>query len=459
MCKRIPINVTNLQALPSLLLIRPDLHERIIRLPASKSITNRALMLNALSGNRCQLQNMASCDDSHYMQAALQSKDAEKNIGAAGTAMRFLTAYYAARPGQEIVLTGSQRMKNRPIALLVDALRQLGADITYEEKEFYPPLRIRGKALQGGEIHIDGSISSQYLSALLMIAPLCEKGLILHIDGKINSKPYIQMTLSMMKAFGVEADWQDCCIHIPAQTYMPPQIYKIEYDWSAASYWFEMVALSDDAQVLLAGMQADSIQGDARVLEWFKQLGVQADFLPEGLLLRSDRQHSPATASVDAILLPFEEDFSQQPDLAQTFVVTCAMQGRHFALSGLESLRIKETDRMAALQNEMAKLGFVLQVEENTLSWRGERSEPQEPLSIATYDDHRMAMAFAPAVLKWQGKQPIAIEQPAVVSKSYPEFFEQFLLGAHRDEASASMLSSCDKPAKEAIANSCNLSE
>lgn len=424
-----------MQAIASLPLCRPDLRQRCIQVPASKSISNRAMMLNALSGHRCQLNNIAVCDDSQAMQRALQSQDTYKDIGAAGTAMRFLTAYYAATPGEEVILSGSERMKNRPIALLVEALRQLGADIDYDEKEGYPPLRIRGKALQGGEIHIDGSVSSQYLSALLMIAPLCEKGLSLHIEAKINSRPYIEMTLAMMRDFGVESDWQDRCIRIEAQAYTPPQVYDIEYDWSAASYWFEMVALSDDAQVLLQGMQPRSIQGDARVLEWFKPIGVQADFLPEGLLLRSDRQNSHDAAMARSLLPSFEADFSQQPDLAQTFVVTCAMQGRHFSLSGLESLRIKETDRMAALQNEMAKFGFVLRVEGNVLSWRGERSEPREPLSIATYDDHRMAMAFAPAVLKWQGKQPIFIEHPAVVSKSYPEFFEQFLAGTAQDIA------------------------
>lgn len=412
MCRRIPIN-----AIDELTLSLPDLQDRVVELPASKSITNRALMLKALSSSKTDLRNLAICDDSNSMQAALASQDSLKNIGAAGTAMRFLTAYYALQEGVEVTLTGSERMKNRPIALLVNALREIGADINYLEKESYPPLQIRGKALEGGEIHIDGSISSQYLSALLMIAPLCRKGLVLHIDGKINSRPYIAMTLSLMKAFGVDTQWDGACIRVPAKTYSAPDTYHIEYDWSAASYWFEMVALSPHAKVLLKGMQAHSIQGDARVLDWFSQLGVKAEFLPEGLLLRSNPEAS---------LKPFVEDFSQQPDLAQTFVVTCALQGRHFALSGLESLRIKETDRMAALVNEMRKLGYVLQVEGNTLRWGGERSEPQEEPRIETYEDHRMAMAFAPAVLKWKGEKQIIILNPKVVSKSYPAFFDQF---------------------------------
>lgn len=412
MCRRIQIN-----AIDELTLSLPDLQDRVVELPASKSITNRALMLKALSSSKTDLRNLAICDDSKSMQAALASRDSLKNIGAAGTAMRFLTAYYALQEGQEVTLTGSERMKNRPIALLVNALREIGADINYLEKESYPPLQIRGKTLEGGEIHIDGSISSQYLSALLMIAPLCRKGLVLHIDGKINSRPYIAMTLSLMKAFGVDTQWDGACIRVPAKAYSAPETYHIEYDWSAASYWFEMVALSPHAKVLLKGMQSHSIQGDARVLDWFSQLGVKAEFLPEGLLLRSNPETS---------LAPFVEDFSQQPDLAQTFVVTCALQGRHFALSGLESLRIKETDRMAALVNEMRKLGFVLQVEGNTLSWGGERSEPQEEPRIETYEDHRMAMAFAPAVLKWKGEKQIIILNPKVVSKSYPAFFDQF---------------------------------
>lgn len=412
MCRRIQIN-----AIDELTLSLPDLQDRVVELPASKSITNRALMLKALSSSKTDLRNLAICDDSNSMQAALASQDSLKNIGAAGTAMRFLTAYYALQEGVEVTLTGSERMKNRPIALLVNALREIGADINYLEKESYPPLQIRGKALEGGEIHIDGSISSQYLSALLMIAPLCRKGLVLHIDGKINSRPYIAMTLSLMKAFGVDTQWDGACIRVPAKAYLAPETYHIEYDWSAASYWFEMVALSSHAKVLLKGMQSHSIQGDARVLDWFSQLGVKAEFLPEGLLLRSNSEAS---------LKPFVEDFSQQPDLAQTFVVTCALQGRHFALSGLESLRIKETDRMAALVNEMRKLGYVLQVEGNTLRWGGERSEPQEEPRIETYEDHRMAMAFAPAVLKWKGEKQIIILNPKVVSKSYPAFFDQF---------------------------------
>lgn len=412
MCRRIQIN-----AIDELTLSLPDLQDRVVELPASKSITNRALMLKALSSSKTDLRNVAVCDDSKSMQAALASRDSLKNIGAAGTAMRFLTAYYALQEGVEVTLTGSERMKNRPIALLVNALREIGADINYLEKESYPPLQIRGKTLEGGEIHIDGSISSQYLSALLMIAPLCRKGLVLHIDGKINSRPYIAMTLSLMKAFGVDTQWDGSCIRVPAKAYSAPETYHIEYDWSAASYWFEMVALSPHAKVLLKGMQAHSIQGDARVLDWFSQLGVKAQFLSDGLLLRSNPEAS---------LAPFVEDFSQQPDLAQTFVVTCALQGRHFALSGLESLRIKETDRMAALVNEMQKLGYVLQVEGNTLSWNGERSEPQEEPRIETYEDHRMAMAFAPAVLKWKGEKQIIILNPKVVSKSYPAFFDQF---------------------------------
>ncbi|MBO5718057.1 MAG: 3-phosphoshikimate 1-carboxyvinyltransferase [Bacteroidales bacterium] len=433
MCRRTPINATELKSLPYLTLTEPDLRGRVIDLPASKSISNRALMLNALSGNECQLQRLAICDDTHSMQAALCSESSCKDIGAAGTAMRFLTAYYAARPAQQaVVLTGSERMKHRPIALLVNALRQMGAEIDYLEAEGYPPLRIQGKNLQGGEIYIDGSVSSQYLSALLMVAPLCAQGLRMHIEGKLNSRPYIEMTLAMMKTFGVETLWQDNTIAVPAQRYCSPKTYVVEKDWSAASYWFEMVALSDDAQVLLKDVQANSIQGDARVLDLFEDLGVRAEFLPEGLLLRSaslqsDTQQTEMPQPHEMPL--FEADLSQQPDLAQTFAVTCALQHRPFALHGLESLRIKETDRMAALMNELKKLGYVLQSEGDSLYWRGERSEPQEPISIATYEDHRMAMAFAPAVLTWQGKYPIRIEHPAVVSKSYPEFFAQFLDG------------------------------
>lgn len=383
----------------------------VVQLPSSKSICNRALILNALSYSPYPIWNLSDCDDTAVLVKALNSNDRDFDIQAAGTAMRFLTAFLAKVVG-EWTITGTERMKNRPIKILVDALNAVGARIEYIEKEGFPPLRIFGSALQGGEISLSGGVSSQYISALLMVAPLMEKGLILHLEGNIVSRPYILLTLQLMEQFGVKAEWKGATIRVAPQEYHPIP-FTVESDWSAASYWYEMMALSRQADIQLNGLFKHSLQGDAAGAKLFAQLGVGTSFTSDGVVLKK-------TGNVTRKLV---YDFVNEPDLAQTFVVTCAGMNIPFRFSGLQSLKIKETDRMEALKQELRKLGYVLKDSCNSiLEWDGERCEAEENPVIATYEDHRMAMAFAPLALV----RPAGIEMahPEVVSKSYPHYWE-----------------------------------
>ncbi len=382
-----------------------------VQLPASKSICNRALILNALSYSPYEIQNLSDCDDTDVMVKALNSNDSHFDVKAAGTAMRFLTAFLSKVVG-EWTITGTERMKNRPIRILVDALNAVGAKIEYLEKEGFPPLRIMGSALQGGEISLDGGVSSQYISALLMIAPLMERGLTLHLQGKVISKPYIHLTLQLMKQYGVESEWVGSTIKVAPQSYRPLP-YTVESDWSAASYWYEMMALSQQAEIELKGLFKESLQGDAAGAKLFAQLGVATDYKAGGVVLRKNGN----------VCQKLIYDFVNEPDLAQTFVTTCAFMDIPFRFTGLQSLKIKETDRIEALKCELRKLGYVLtDTNGSILEWNGERCEPEAHPVITTYEDHRMAMAFAPASLV--RKEGIEIAHPEVVSKSYPHFWE-----------------------------------
>ncbi len=382
-----------------------------IQLPASKSISNRALILNALSYSPYPIQNIARCDDTDVMVKALNSNSCDFDIKAAGTAMRFLTAFLSKIVG-EWTITGTERMKNRPIKLLVDALNSLGARIEYIEKEGYPPLRIFGSALQGGEISLAGGVSSQYISALLMIAPLMENGLTLHLEGNIISRPYINLTLQLMEQFGVKATWKGQTIRILPQEYQPIR-FTVESDWSAASYWYSMMALSKNADIELLGLFKNSLQGDAAGAKLFAQLGVGTVFTNRGVQLKHN-------GNVAKKLI---YDFVNEPDLAQTFVVTCVLLNIPFRFTGLQSLKIKETDRIEALKTELRKLGYLLtDSNDSILEWNGERCEPDADPVIATYEDHRMAMAFAPAALVLP--QGIQIADPGVVTKSYPGYWD-----------------------------------
>jgi len=382
-----------------------------IDLPASKSISNRALILDALSYSPYDIENLSDCDDTKVLVNALDSNDTTFDVGAAGTSMRFLTAFLSKTVG-EWIITGSERMKQRPIKLLVDSLNNLGANIEYIEKEGFPPLRIFGSALTGGKIHLSGNVSSQYLSALMMIGPFMQKGLKIMLEGEVISMPYINMTRQMMLEYGVKVGFEDNVVTIEPQDYQPIP-YRVESDWSAASYWYEIMSLVGKGGVYLGGLSEDSYQGDSIVADMFIDLGVNTAYLSDGILLTPNNK----------VIERLEYDFANQPDLAQTFVVTCCLKEIPFEFSGLQSLKIKETDRIAALINELRKLGYVLnEPGEGLLAWEDERCEPDEKLSIATYDDHRMAMAFAPVALV----RPVTIENPEVVSKSYPGFWEDF---------------------------------
>lgn len=382
-----------------------------VHLPASKSISNRALILNALSYSPYDIQNLSDCDDTEVMVRALDSDSTVFDIKAAGTAMRFLTAFLSKVVG-EWVITGTERMKQRPIKLLVDALNSVGARIEYEEKEGYPPLRIYGSALQGGEISLDGGVSSQYISALLMIAPLMENGLTLHLEGKIISRPYINLTLRLMEQFGVTSQWHEQSIKVLPQEYRPVPAFTVESDWSAASYWYQVMLLDKTAEIELLGLFKNSLQGDACGADLFARLGISTTFTREGVCLRRNGNTCKKLTY----------NFVNEPDLAQTFVVACVFTNTPFRFTGLQSLKIKETDRIEALKTELRKFGYVLRdSNDSILEWDGERCEPESHPVVSTYEDHRMAMAFAPAALVLPGG--ITIADPQVVSKSYPRYW------------------------------------
>lgn len=386
-------------------------------LPSSKSLSNRVLVINALSGNRGMLpENVSDCDDTMVMIKWLGGNDETVDVGAAGTAMRFSTALLAVSEGYRVI-TGSERMKQRPIALLVDALRGLGAEIEYVGNEGYPPLRIKGNpTMKGGCVSLSGGVSSQYISALLMIAPMMEEGLTLTLTGDVVSRPYIDMTIGLMRDFGAKVMWMDDnVVRVEPRVYSKRDFF-VESDWSACSYWYEMVALGD-GDVLLPGLFKDSFQGDSRVAELFSMLGVATEYVEgEGM---GACVHIYRTGDVCGRL---DLDLVEQPDLAQTLVVCCCMMGVPFRFTGLQSLKIKETDRINALRTEMRKLGYVVGEEnDSVLYWNGERCEADTEPVIDTYDDHRMAMAFAPCALKLG---EIRINDPHVVSKSYPGYWE-----------------------------------
>ncbi len=358
----------------------PAVLNHTVDLPSSKSVSNRALIIHALSGGGMLPQNLSDCDDTDVMIKALRDMPEVIDIKAAGTAMRFLTAYLAVTPGRHTI-TGTERMRHRPIRLLVDALRYLGAEVEYAGEEGYPPLRITGRPLDGGRIEIPGNVSSQYISALLMIGPVLRDGLRLHLTGDIISRPYIDMTLWIMGEFGAEAEWTDISTITVAPKPYAARGYNIENDWSAASYWYEMVALGGrDSEVTLTGLMDGSKQGDSSVRYIFSLLGVKTTF-------GTTEEGVPTTVrlSRNGHCVPrLEYDFINSPDLAQTFVVCCAALGVPFRFTGLQTLRIKETDRIEALKREMGKLGYVLRdVEGRELVWSVASLCPM-PLSIPT---------------------------------------------------------------------------
>jgi 3-phosphoshikimate 1-carboxyvinyltransferase len=390
-----------------------------LKISGSKSETNRLLVLQALYPNLV-LENSSTSDDSEVMIEALatqypipKTQYPKIDVHHAGTAMRFLTAYFAAQDGFEIQLTGSSRMKERPIKILVDALNELGAEILYIEKEGFPPLKIKGKKLTESKVSLPANVSSQYISALLLIAPKLENGLELTLEGEITSVSYIKMTLALLNEMGVETSFVENKIKVKPQSAIQNSKFTIESDWSSASYWYSIVALSEiGTQITLSSFKENSLQGDFSLVEIYKNFGVETVFNTNHMLLRKVENLKPETLNLK---------LNNSPDIAQTIAVTCFGLGISCHLTGLHTLKIKETDRLEALKIELTKLGAAISITNNSLAL--EQSENIKPnISISTYQDHRMAMAFAPLALK----VPIVIENAEVVSKSYPTFWEDY---------------------------------
>lgn len=382
-----------------------------ITIPGSKSETNRLLLLQALY-RQISIANASDSDDSEAMTLALAASNTI-DVGHAGTAMRFLTAYFAQRPGHEVIITGSSRLQQRPIGVLVDALRQLGASVCYLGNDGCPPLRISGKALHGGRISVAANISSQFISALMMIAPKMPDGLEIELIGQATSEPYLLMTLRLLRQIGIDATYQGGIITIPHTPDVAPIEITVESDWSSASYFYALVALSEPgAELVLRSFRRDSLQGDAELPALFRHFGVSSDFEGDTLRLVKDGSAAPT----------IHLDLNRTPDLAQTIAVVCLGLGVSGTLSGLHTLKIKETDRIEALRAEMKKWGADVDATSDSLTFT-----MQHPLAgnvtVDTYDDHRMAMAFAPLMLK----APLEIRNPEVVSKSFPGFWQALM--------------------------------
>lgn len=385
-----------------------------VTLSGSKSISNRVLLIRALCEDPFVIEKLATASDTTTLQTLLAERPETWDVGAAGTSFRFLTAYLAFQSGTQF-LTGSPRMLRRPIRPLVDALRQIGANIDYLEKEGYPPLRISEATPPDQSIvTLSAEVSSQFVSALLMVAPTLPNGLKIQLTGPVVSAPYIEMTRSLMQYFGVASQWEGDVIQVDPQVYRPRDI-TVESDWSAASYYYAMAALSDETELILNGLHEKSLQGDAVLSAWMKPFGVDTTFEENRIVLRKIPAKLPAR---------FECDFLPCPDLAQTIIVLCASLGLAGRFSGLDTLPVKETDRITALQIELSKIGISLTAENPTMETAtiyllSGRPHLLPNTSFATYDDHRMAMALAPIGLR----QPIFIQNPEVVSKSYPGFW------------------------------------
>ncbi len=382
-----------------------------VDLPPSKSISNRLLIIQQLCDQPFEIINRSNARDTELLVDILASDRNVIDAEDAGTTFRFLTAFYALQEGEKI-LTGSSRMKERPIKVLVDALREIGADIAYLDQDGFPPIAIRGKKMKGGEITIDGSISSQYISALLLIAPRLDLGLTLQLKGEIASKPYIQMTLELMKRMGISYLWKGNIITVPSQKYKPLSVI-VEPDWSAASYFFQMAALASSSELTLNGLNKESIQGDSIVANLFEQFGVKVSYLKKGIKLRKEIPDNPYQQ--------FDYNFFECPDLVQTFVPIVAQRQLPTIFSGIKSLKIKETDRVEALKIEIAKFGIdLLPFDEESFELKSQDFHSTD-LPIETYGDHRMAMSFAGLSLK---QNFLVINNAEVVNKSFPKFWE-----------------------------------
>ena len=382
-----------------------------INISGSKSESNRMLILQAQFPN-ISIENLSESDDTKVLLEGLKTTNGTVDVHHAGTAMRFLTAYFAAKEDTEIILTGSQRMQERPIGILVNALKSLGADIEYLKNEGFPPLKIKGKSLQKSEVKIKANISSQYISALMLVAPMFPNGLRIYLEGKTTSMPYIEMTLSLLKSIGIKGGFSKNEILISSEKNVETKTLVVESDWSSASYFYSLLALSENAEMTLGSYSNKSLQGDSALALIYDSLGVKTVFnTSEGIISLSKKK----TELPDSLLL----DLSNTPDLAQTIAVTCFGLGISCKLTGLHTLKIKETDRLLALKNELEKMGATIQVDDDSLNLE-KATKINSNKSIETYQDHRMAMAFAPLSLKTK----LAINDAEVVSKSYPNFWK-----------------------------------
>ena len=400
--------------------------QSIVSISGSKSETNRLLLLQALYPT-ISIENASNSDDSEVMQQAfavfessIHNQPPIINVQHAGTAMRFLTAYFAMQEGRIVVLTGSNRMQERPIQILVDALRQLGADIEYLEKEGFPPLKITGKKISTSQVTLKANVSSQYISALLLVAPKLENGLKLILEGEITSLPYIKMTLELLNQIGVETNFEGNEISVIHKSQVINHDFIVESDWSSASYWYSMIALSEiGTQISLSSYKENSLQGDRALVEIYKDFGLETIFNEDNSITISKIKNCQANDSEQAQQLSIiNYQLNNCPDIAQTIAVTCFGLGIACQLSGLHTLKIKETDRLEALKTELSKLGAKVAVSDESLFLKSSNSILQY-IAIDTYQDHRMAMAFAPLAIK----VPIVIRNAAVVSKSYPNFW------------------------------------
>ena len=385
-----------------------------VQVSGSKSETNRLLILNQLYHQKIEILNSSTSQDSRLLKNALNSKNQEIDIRHAGTAMRFLTAYFAVQPGKKIVLTGSERMKERPIGILVEALNSLGADIQYLEKKGFPPVQVSGKNVTGDSVELKADVSSQFVTALMLIAPRLENGLEIILKGKTTSFPYLKMTLELLNQIGVETAFENQKMKIYPKKEIENQTFVVEPDWSSASYFYSAAAISKNADIELKNFKKESLQGDAGIVKIYREhFGVETEFSENKIRLTKNRDFK--------VQNHLELDLNDMPDIAQTLAVSCAALKIKCRLSGLETLKVKETDRLSALKTELEKTGAGTEITTNSLEIT-DFHEPLEKPLIHTYEDHRMAMAFAPFSLI----NAVEIENPEIVGKSYPEFWEDF---------------------------------
>ncbi|WP_062056161.1 3-phosphoshikimate 1-carboxyvinyltransferase [Aquimarina longa] len=386
-----------------------NIESNTLQITGSKSETNRLLILQALYPS-VTIENISNSDDSEVMQKALHSDDVVIDVHHAGTAMRFLTAYFAVKEGRETVLTGSKRMQERPIKILVEALQQLGCEISYENEHGYPPIRIKGKRPNTNKVSLQANVSSQYISALMLIAPSLPNGLEIMLEGKVTSVPYINMTLSLLGVAGIKGSFENNKIMIAPHKENSSKNIVVESDWSSASYFYSIIALSDNVSVTIGSYKKESYQGDAKLAEIYKNLGIETTYNENTITLKKVSNVTPEIHG--------ELDLSNSPDIAQTIAVTCFGLGIGCYLTGLHTLKIKETDRLEALKAEIEKLGGKVDITSETLRLAPSMSIKKD-IAIATYNDHRMAMAFAPLALRTS----LLVEDANVVSKSYPDFW------------------------------------